>query len=78
MYLTLFVGVLCWSLFLVHIPLCRFYFSNHLDEEKRAGYFAFGCIVTVNVLQLFLKGPWVGLQFVIVVFPDHTHLLFVC
>ena len=20
--------------------------------------------------------PWVGLQFVIVVFPDHTHLLF--
>ena len=21
--------------------------------------------------------PWVGLQYVIVVFPDHTHLLFV-
>ena len=21
--------------------------------------------------------PWVGLQFVIVVFPDHTHLLFI-
>ena len=27
------------------------------------------------VEQLFLAVPW-GLQFVIVVFPDHTHLLF--
>ena len=25
---------------------------------------------------LFLMVPWVGLQCVIVVFPDHTHLLF--
>ena len=30
----------------------------------------------VNILQLFLKVPLVGLHFVIVVFPDHTHLLF--
>ena len=34
---------------------------------------SFGCRVTVNVLYLFLKVPWVGLQFLIVVFPDHTH-----
>ena len=33
------------------------------------------CIVTINVLWLFHMVPWVGLQFVIVVFPDHTHLL---
>ena len=33
----------------------------------------FGCPVTVNVLTV----SWVGLQFVIVVFPDHTHLLIV-
>ena len=26
--------------------------------------------------QLFLAGPWGCLRFVIVVFPDHTHLLF--
>ena len=26
--------------------------------------------------QLFLAVPWGCLQFVIVVFPDHTHLLF--
>ena len=38
---------------------------------------SFGCLVTVNVLWLFLKVPWVGLQFVIVVFADHTHLIFV-
>ena len=30
--------------------------------------------LTVNVLWLFLAVPWVGLQYVIVVFPDHTHL----
>ena len=30
----------------------------------------------VRVLWLFLTMPWVGLHCVIVVFPDHTHLLF--
>ena len=30
----------------------------------------------VIVVWLFLAVPWVSLQFVIVVFPDHTHLLF--
>ena len=34
------------------------------------------CIVTINDLWLFLAVPWVGLQYVIMVFPDHTHLLF--
>ena len=33
-------------------------------------------LVTVNVLQLSFTVPWVGLQFVTVVFHDHTHLLF--
>ena len=37
---------------------------------------SFGCLVTVNVLQLFLTVLCVGLQCVIVVFLDHTHLLF--
>ena len=37
----------------------------------------FGCLVTVNVLWLFLLVPCVGLQCVIVVFPEHTRLLFV-
>ena len=35
------------------------------------------CVVTVlNVLRLFLTVPWVGLQCVIVVFPDHSILFF--
>ena len=32
------------------------------------------CLVMVE--RLFLAVPWGYLQFVIVVFPDHTHLLF--
>ena len=32
----------------------------------------------VIVVWLFLAVSWVCLQFVIVVFPDHTHLLFQC
>ena len=32
------------------------------------------CLVMVE--RLFLAVPWVSLQFVIEVFPDHTHLLF--
>ena len=37
----------------------------------------FRCIVTINVMWLFLTVSWVGLQCVVVVFPDHTYLLFV-
>ena len=37
---------------------------------------SYRCIVTVKVMWLFLTVPWVGLQCVIVVFPDHTHFLF--
>ena len=32
------------------------------------------CLVMVE--WLFLAVPWICLRFVIVVFPDHTHLLF--
>ena len=35
-------------------------------------------LLTINVLRLLLTVPWVGLQYVIGVFPDHTHLLFAC
>ena len=36
---------------------------------------SFGCLVTVNCLWLFLRVPCFGLQCVIVLFSDHTHLL---
>ena len=38
---------------------------------------SYRCIVTINVLWLFLPVPLVGLQCVIVLFPEHAHLLFV-
>ena len=34
-----------------------------------------GCVVALSVLWLFITVAWVGLWCVIVVFPDHTHLL---
>ena len=37
---------------------------------------SYRCIVTIHVMWLFLTVPWVGLQYVIVVFHDRTHLLF--
>ena len=37
---------------------------------------SYRCVITINAVLLFLTVPWVGLQCVIVVFPDHTHLLF--
>ena len=58
--------------------MCPFQFCNHLDEEERAGCFVlivFLVIITVNIMWLFLTMPWVGLQCVILAFPDHTHFL---
>ena len=51
-----------------------------VDGEERAPwllYFDFPGVrlVTIGVLWLFLTVPWVGLLCVILVFPDHTHLL---
>ena len=57
-----------------------FYFWNHLDgEESRLLYF--NCLPEILLLlnalcRLFLTVPWVGLQCVIVVFPDHSRLPF--
>ena len=64
----------CYALLCVH--------SSFAIILKRKGklvdllLLSYRCIVTINVLWLFLTVPWVGLQCVIVVFPDHTHLLF--
>ena len=79
MYFSLFVGVLCLSL-LCYALLCVHSCFAIILKRKR-GLLAllllsYKCIVTINVLWLFLTVPWVGLQCVIVVFPYHTHLLF--
>ena len=62
---------------LLHVPLCLCPFCNHLNGEERAGCFAkFVFLVSLDCEWLFLAVSWVCLHFVIVVFPDHTHLLF--
>ena len=56
------------------------YFCNHIDGKERAGCFTLTAFlvfcVIVSVLWLFLAVTWVGLGCEIVVFHDHTHLLF--
>ena len=39
-------------------------------------YLSSWCIVTVILLWLFLTVTWVGLQSVIVIFPDHVYLFY--
>ena len=48
------------------------------EGEEKAGCFALIVLqmfVSINVLWLFLTVLLVGLQCVIMVFPDHTHFL---
>ena len=48
----------------------------NLDKKSSLLLLSNRCYVTISVLWLFLPYPWLGLQCVIVVFPDHTHLHF--
>ena len=62
---------------LLFATFCPFYFCNHLDEVKElVALLSLSSWYLVIVVWFFLAVPWVCLQFVIVVFPDHTHLLF--
>ena len=73
------MGVLCCSLVWYALLYALSSFAITLMRKRQLVallLLSFGCLVTVNVLWLFLAVPWVGLQFVIVVLPDHTHLLF--
>ena len=73
------MGVLCLSLFCCTL-LCVYPSFAIIMKRKRKLValllLSYRCIVTINVLWLFLAMPWVGMQCVIVAFPDHTHLLF--
>ena len=61
---------------LLWVTLCPFKFCNHLDGEERAGCFTKFVLLVSRVCCVALPcEPWGCLQFVIVVFPDHTHLL---
>ena len=78
MYFPLFVGVLCLSLFCCALLCVHSHFAIILMRKRKLVallLLSYRCIVTLDVLLLFLSVPWVGLRSVIVVFPDHTHLL---
>ena len=79
MYFPLFVGVPFFSLFCYALLCINSRFAIILKRKRKLVallLLSYKCIVTLNVLWLFFTVPWVGLQCVIVVFPDYTHLLF--
>ena len=65
---------------LLYVTLCPFYFCNHLDGEERerelVAWLSLSSRCPMIVVWLFLVVQWVCLQVAIVLFPDHTHLLF--
>ena len=66
-------ALFCYALLCVHSS-----FSIILKRKRKLVVLlllSYRCIFTIHVMWLFLTVPWVGLQYVIVVFPDHTHLL---
>ena len=65
-------SMFCCALFCVH---SSFAFILMGKRELVALLCLFSWCLMV-VVWLFLTMPWVCLQLVIVVFPDHTHLLF--
>ena len=66
-YLPLFVGFLCLSLFWYGLLCVLSSFAIVLTRKRE---------MVALLLWLFLTMPLVSLQCVIVVFPDHTHLLY--
>ena len=66
------VSLFCYALLCVH-----FSFAIILKRKRKLVallLLPYRWFVTINALLLFLTVPWVGQQYVIVVFPDHTNL----
>ena len=69
----------CCTLLYVHSSFAIILMGKRERERERESWLlCLVCLPGVSwfVVLLFLAVPWVGLQFVIVVFPDHTYLLF--
>ena len=70
------MGILCLYLFSYALLCVHSSFAIILKRKRKLvalQLLSYRCIVTINVLWLFLTAQWVGLQCVIVVFSDHTH-----
>ena len=72
------VGVLCLSLFCYALIFSFAIILKRKKELIALLLLSYRCLVTVNILSLFLMVPWVGMRCVIVIFPDHTHLDSLC
>ena len=73
--LTIGCGVLCLFLFWCVLLCVLSSFAIILKRKRELVallLFTYGCLVTLNVLRLFIMVLWVGLQCVIVVNPDHA------
>ena len=72
------MGDLCLSLFFYTLLCVNSSFGITLKRKKTlvaSLLLSYRCNFTINVMWLLLTVPWVGLQYVIVVFPDQSHLL---
>ena len=79
MSFQLFVEVLCLSLFGMHY-IVSFLVFNHLEEEERAGCFAFvvirmSCYCICSVVLPYGALGWSAVCDCGINFPDHTNLL---
>ena len=73
--LPLFVWAYCYMLVLFCSSFCPFKFWFHLaGEERELGALVCSEFPVASVLWIFLVAPWVGLSYVVVAFPGHTHL----
>ena len=61
----------CCTLLYVHSSIA----INWMGKRELVALLNLSSWCLVMVERLFLAVPWICLQFVIVVFPDHTHYL---
>ena len=79
MHFPLFLEVLCLSLFCYALLCVHSSFAIILKRKRKLVdllLLSSRCIVTINVMWLFLNVLCVGLQYLILLFPDLTHLLY--
>ena len=71
------MGVCNCSMFCCTLPYVHSSFAIILIRKRElVALLSLSSWCLVVVVRLFLAVPWVCLRFVIVVFPDHTHFLF--
>ena len=66
------IVLFCCTLLYVHSSIAIIL----MGKRELVALFKLSSWCLVMVERLFLAVPWGCLQFVIVIFPDHTHLLF--